>query len=247
MAIANIAPWELPLARSILYDTLSLAFLYPEAANRKLLEEKASEAAQAAEHMGWQELAQAAQGLANSVEGVSDAGFLEQYIDIFGHGVSKDCPQYEGEYNESHIFLKSQTLAGLGAFYSAFGVEVNPELKDRLDHISVELEFMHLLASKEAYAGLHGHGDDKVHLCREAQESFLKEHLATWIKSYVRRVGKKAEEGTPYASALRLLDAHMKAEFAVFAIKPAPSRQVIIPLEEEEPGDDEECPIDSPM
>ncbi len=248
MATATIALWELPLARSILYEAVSLAFLYPQAGNRALLLQKALEAVQAADEAGRPELAQAARGLASSLEGVSEDALLEQYIDIFGHGVSKDCPQYEGEYDETHIFLKSQTLASLSAFYTAFGVEVNPELRDRLDHISVELEFMHLLAYKEAYAGLHGHGEDKVHLCQQAQVSFLTEHLGSWVKSFIRRVGRKTGQGTPYAAAVQLLDAHMKTDFGAFNIKPAPSRQIIIPLEEEGSDEyEEDCPVEGPV
>ena len=240
MSIATNAPWEMAAARGTIYETLSLAFLYPQAGNRELLAQQAAKAAQAATKGGVTEIAQASQALALSVASVSHETLLEQYIDLFGHGVSKDCPQYECEYDETHIFLKSHTLAGLSSFYSAFGVAPNPELRDRLDHISVELEFMQLLATKEAYALVHGHGEDKVHLCQDAQKSFLSDHLAPWIKTFIKRVGRKTEQGTPYAAAVGLLDAHLRSEFGIFQIKPAPSHQTIIPLEMED-ADAEEC------
>lgn len=247
MSTATIAPWEMPMARGAVYEALSLAFLYPEAGNPESLAKQAAKAAQAAAKAGLTEIAQASQTLALSVASVSHEALLDQYIDLFGHGVSKDCPQYECEYDEAHIFLKSHTLAALSSFYSAFGVAPNPELRDRLDHISVELEFMQLLAVKEAYALVHGHGDDKVHLCQDAQKSFLSEHLAPWIKTFIKRVGKKTGQGTPYAATVGLLDAYMKSEFSAFQIKPAPSHQIIIPLEMEsaEPDDCDDCPVDS--
>ncbi|MBI4340510.1 MAG: molecular chaperone TorD family protein [Chloroflexi bacterium] len=248
MAIATIVSWQLPLARSAVYEALSVAFLYPAAGVRELLLQEAAGTAEAVFEANWPELARASEALAAALASVSDDALLEQYIDIFGHGVSKDCPQYEGEYDETHIFLKSQTLAGLSAFYTAFGVAPNPELRDRLDHISVEMEFMHLLTTKEAYALYHGHGEDKVSLCQQAQQGFLTEHLAPWIKSFIKRVGRKAGQGSPYAAAISLLEAHMKAEFGAFGVSPAPSRQVIIPLEEEEAAVDcDECPLDASL
>ena len=245
MATATIAPWEPPLVRSAAYELLSLAFLFPEAGACEALQEKARDVSDAASALGWGELAESSDAVACRFAAASDQELTEDYVDIFGHGVSKDCPQYEGEYLETHIFLKSQALAELSAFYNAFGVGVNPELRDRLDHISVELEFMHFLAMKEAYALLHGHGPDKVGLCQDAQKTFLKEHLAIWAKSFVRRVGKKAGSDTPYATLVRLLDTHMKTEFIAHDIKPASSRQVIIPLEQEEEDalDCMECPM----
>lgn len=246
MTSTVVAAWDPPLARSALYETLSLAFLYPEAGGSALIRQKAQSTAKAARDLGWGELASACDELASTLDGVSDETMLEQYIDIFGHGVSKDCPQYEGEYDETHIFMKTQNMADLASFYSAFGVAVNPELRDRLDHISVELEFMHLLATKEAYANLHGHGEDKVHLCQNAQESFLQLHLSTWMKSFIKRMRKKAGQGTPYDMGVRLLDAHMKAEFGTYHINPAPSHQLIIPLEEEGVDEMTDCPLEDP-
>ncbi len=247
MATAVIAPWDAPLARSLLYEAVSLALLYPEEGAPAQIRQKTQAAAKAARDLGWTELAGACDELASSLNGLSDDGLVEHYIDIFSHGVSKDCPQYEGEYDETHIFMKTQNLADLATFYSAFGVAVSPGLRDRLDHISVELEFMHLLTFKEAYAGLHGHGEDKVHLCQDAQKSFLQLHLSPWIKSFMRRVRKKAAQGTPYDVAVRLLDTHMKAEFEVFGISPAPSRQVIIPLSEEGVDEMADCPMEGPI
>ncbi|MBI4197820.1 MAG: molecular chaperone TorD family protein [Chloroflexi bacterium] len=244
MATATIATWEPPLARSAAYELLSLAFLYPAEGACTSLAEKARHTAEAASALGWHEVAEASQAVASRLATASDEELLEHYVDVFGHGVSKDCPQYEGEYLETHIFLKSQTLAEVNAFYTAFGVGVNPDLHDRLDHISVEMEFMHILTTKEAYALLHGHGVDKVHLCQDAQKAFLKEHLANWSRSFVRRVGRKAGQDTPYGALAHLLDAHLKAEYAAHHLQPAPSRQVIIPLEMEE-EESLECPVDA--
>lgn len=165
-------------------------------------------------------------------------GLIDEYVEVFGHSVSGDCPQYESEYEQAHVFQKSQTLARLNAFYSAFGVATNPELKERPDHISVEMEFMHLLTLKEAYAYLNNHGQEKIELCIQGQRSFLAEHLAPWINSFVRQVSRKAGSGSVYGTAAHVLQLHMNEEFRAFGIPPAPSRRRIIPVQQE---DDLEC------
>ena len=174
---------------------------------------------------------------------MTDSALLEEYLSIFGHVVPKDCPQYEAEYEESHIFLKSQTLADLSIFYEAFGVAPNPDLKDRLDHISVEMGFMNLLTAKEAFAYTQGHDEDKAHACREAQEAFLRQHLASWIKSFVRRLQRKAGKESVFSAIAGLLEAHIGTELASFEIRLAPSRLTIIPEEVDDGLDCAECPV----
>ena len=74
------------------------------------------------------------------------------YLECFGHTISKECPPYETEYGQAHIFEKSQSLADIAGFYQAFGVDLAPDLNDRLDHISVELEFMQRVSQREVRA-----------------------------------------------------------------------------------------------
>lgn len=133
-------------------------------------------------------MADALQQAGRQLNTLSDAGLEKEYLSVFGHIISTDCPPYETEYDQAHVFQKSQTLADLSTFYQAFGVGLNPDLKERLDHISVEMEFMSLLTAKEAYAYLHDHGEDKAALCQRAQKGFLATHLAVWIKTFVHRL-----------------------------------------------------------
>jgi len=121
-----------------------------------------------------------------------DAGpaLREEYDRTFGHQISKDCPLYETQYGTGHVFQQAQQLADIAGFYRAFGLEVADGAGERVDHLSLELEFMHALTYREAYARLH-HGADHVAQLREAQQAFLRDHLSRWVPILARLVGRK--------------------------------------------------------
>jgi DMSO reductase family type II enzyme chaperone len=211
------------LVRSAAYELLSASFLYPEAGRVELLRNGSNQLRNASLQLGWRELAEALQKLEDHLGFLDDEGLEREFLATFGHTISTDCPPYETEYDQAHVFQKSQTLADLGTFYQAFGVGPNPQIKERLDHISVELEFMNLLTLKEAYAHDQGHGEDKVELCRQAQRGFLANHLAPWIPSFINRLERRTGAVGIYAALGRILDRHISAEFARFTLDASPA------------------------
>jgi DMSO reductase family type II enzyme chaperone len=94
-------------------------------------------------------------------------------------------------------------LADVAGFYRAFGVEVEPG-GERSDHISAELEFMHLLAVKEWVALQEEDGGEQVEICRQAARGFLRDHLARWASHFAEQVEEAATDPI-YATAGRLL------------------------------------------
>jgi TorA maturation chaperone TorD len=73
-------------------------------------------------------------------------------------------------------------MADVAGFYKAFGVAVDEgsEGGERVDHIAAELEFMNLLAVKEALA-LQEEGEAAhAKTCRDASRAFLRDHLGRW-------------------------------------------------------------------
>jgi TorA maturation chaperone TorD len=86
-------------------------------------------------------------------------------------------------------------LSDLAAFFAAFGLELAPDAAERIDHISIELEFMSVLAAKEAHALEHGSDADALAIVREAQRKFLREHLGRWSPAFSRRLARMAEGG----------------------------------------------------
>lgn len=226
------------LARSAVYELLSMAFLYPEGEAAAKVAEATSALSPLASSMGWGQVEQALDDLGQRAGQLSEEALIDEHIQVFGHIISPDCAPYEAEYGQAHVFQKSHTLADLNAFYSAFGVAANPEQKDRADHISAEMEFMHLLTLKEAYARNETDGGEKVGICRRAQESFLTNHLGTWIDNFAERLLLKADDGGVYASLGKLLETHMRREFEMFHIATSPVEPVeLIDTNE----DDQEC------
>ncbi len=70
-------------------------------------------------------------------------------------------------------------LADVAGFYRAFGVAVTPG-SERADHITTELEFMHLLAVKESIALQEEGEGEHAEVCHNASRAFLQDHLGRW-------------------------------------------------------------------
>ncbi len=178
-------------ARSALYRLLSLGFLYPEAENLARLRSGIEEAAACLEYLGYSHVLPTLHSAREALPLTCEA--LERhYLETWGHTISSECPPYEMEYWPAHIFQKSQGLADVSGFYHAFGLKISSQARERPDHLSMELEFMHFLTWKEAYALKQGHDGEKITLCRQAQAKFLEEHLS-WLSLFVQRLSQKAE------------------------------------------------------
>ena len=113
---------------------------------------------------------------------------------------------YETEYGLPHEYRQSQEMADLSGFYQAFGFTTGGAIRERADHVAMELEFMHVLALKEAYAIDRG-VLEQVDVCVEAQGKFLQDHLGRWIDLYAQSLTHNTGEGI--FSAL----AHFAADF----------------------------------
>lgn len=206
-------------ARSRVYAFLAETFAEPDAATLARLKETlpATEAALAL--IGATESTRALAALGSEIGALSEAELAAAHRRVFGLGVSGDCPPYEGEYGQAHIFQKTQCLADNAGFLRAFGLTASPAFKDRLDHVSVELEFLHVLAAKEAYALAQGHGEERLSIVRDAARKYLKHHLGRWAPHFAARLEQKAQSG-PYAALARLLSAFVAEETRAHEVAP---------------------------
>lgn len=134
---------------------------------------------------------------------------------VFGHTISKECPPCETEYGRMHLFQQTDFLADLAGFYRAFGLEVK-ERVERADHISTELEFLHVLTFKEARARERGRAEE-AGICRDAQVSFLEDHLGRWGAVFAGRLERRDPDG-PFGDAARLLSDFLRAEAAALSV-----------------------------
>lgn len=216
------------LARARIYAYLAACFRYPdEAAWRELTcQEARSTLAFACAILGeeapYQALRRHCGGILLRGIGSLDA-LREGYEAVFGHTISKQCPPYETEYAHMHLFQQSDFLADLAGFYRAFGVEVR-EGTERLDHIAIQLEFLHLASFKEARALERGDAEAAA-VCRGAQAAFIEDHLGRWAGVFAKRLERKDPQG-PYADAARMLGDFIAAELQAHAAAPAPVTDV---------------------
>ena len=113
---------------------------------------------------------------------------------VFSNVITLDCPPYETLFGNDHVFAQSHVMGDISGFYRAFGVELSKDVHERLDHLSVEFEFMHFLAYKESYSRCHD-GADKTQIVVDAQKKFVKNHIGRWVPLFSRMLTKKADSG----------------------------------------------------
>ena len=139
---------------------------------------------------------------------------------VFSNVITLDCPPYETLFGNDHVFAQSQVMGDIAGFYRAFGVELSKDIHERLDHLSVEFEFMHFLAYKESYSRCHD-GADKTQIVLDAQKKFVKNHIGRWVPLFCRMLVKKADSGL-YKHVADLMAEWMDFEAAFLGVVPQP-------------------------
>lgn len=137
---------------------------------------------------------------------------------------------YETECGLPHEFRQSQEMADINGFYRAFGLDLGGLTRERPDHLAAELEFMHVLAIKEASAINDGHAEHAA-VCVDAQRAFLKDHLGRWAGLFAQALAQTAGPG-PYAALAQFTAAFVEADAkrlgveleprSLAAVKPTP-------------------------
>ena len=122
-------------------------------------------------------------------------------------------------------------LADLAAFYRAFGLEVAGDAGERHDHLCLELEFMCVLAAKEAYALEHQLDADQLAQGRNAQKKFLREHLGRWAPAFARRLAAATNEPALRALA-EFTRAFVESECVRFGVNPGSEELSLRPVDE---------------
>lgn len=208
-ASRNGAPAEVDagLARALLHQFLARALDDPQFETWAWLTDAETHATvlSAAQTLapGSSALADAAAALLARLRHDGFESFQTAYVTAFGHAARGDCPLNEIEYGDpgADPLFQPHRLADLAAFYRAFGLEVADEAAERPDHLGMELEFLSVLAAKEAYAVAHGRDEDLGARCRDAQKKFLREHLGRWAPAFARHLSRAATDDTLAALA----------------------------------------------
>jgi len=228
---------DLAVARSFVYRLAAKAFEDPTIEGWTALTDPNAQASlrAALEELsdGNSALIQAGEGLIATLKPERFAAFQSECVGSFGHAARGGCPQNEIEYGDikADPLFQPHRLADLAAFYRAFGLELAPDASERHDHVCIELEFMSVLAAKEAYALEHQLDAEQLAVCREAQKKFLREHLGRWVPAFTRRLMDAVGEGT-LAALANFTRAFLEAECAQLGVPPGGEDLLLRPVDE---------------
>jgi TorA maturation chaperone TorD len=111
-----------------------------------------------------------------------------EYTRLFARDVLS--PPYQSSYGPQHTFSRVRDLSELAGFYAAFGFKVDDHHRELQDHLSLELEFLSILYSKQAIALEHG-WTRRASLCEQARRKFISQHL-TWLPFFADKLREHA-------------------------------------------------------
>lgn len=219
---SNRAQIDLALGRSDIYLWLSRAFRYPDAELVAYLEQPVLASLETTCDLLAQGARDALHPVLATLRTLStdlDLAHLQsEHRRVFGHIESSPCPPYETRYGSRHLFQQTQQLSDIAGFYRAFGLDLADDASERPDYLAVELEFLHFLCVKEAYA-LEHHTPEQVELTLDAEVKFLQDHLLCWAPSFARRLQTTAGSGF-YKTLGELMAAFLSVETARFGCHP---------------------------
>jgi len=201
------------LARAGLYRLLSLGFTYPEAGVHE----------EFGRVLGLHLLEAHPEGpVRDALQALAEASaedLAEAYLQLFDRQVV--CSPYESEYGSGDkSFTKSRDLADIAGFYKAFGLDLKEGAAEPCDHIRIELEFMSVLALKEAYF-LESGDREGLEVTIEAQQSFLKAHLGRWAPFFCERL-IEASGSYFYGALAAATSAVVLADLTELQVEPIP-------------------------
>ncbi len=203
--------------RALAYALLARCFAYPTEEGLAQLRELARHAAPVLRGTP-------VAGVCERVESLSAEGWRQEHTELFTLTFNPDCPNFESAYLARDPTEQSEQMARVAGFYRAWNV-TGCGTGYRPDEIGTELEFMSLLAAKEAF----GAGEELEGMARRGQQLFFQEHLGRWGIAFARAVGRLAPPGSFHAAAAAALQAWLAEEQATLGVEPrdvaaAPSR-----------------------
>ena len=143
------------------------------------------------------------------VSSLSDAGeyvdFQGEYMRLFDVGaVRPPCPLYGGEWGGT----RKRAMEEAVRFYRFFGMKMDQSAHELPDHVTVELEFLQVMAFTEGMT--REQGVDVTSLLR-AQSDFIDRHPGRWWPMLQRKL--PAESPSPfYATLVALTGAVLAAD-----------------------------------
>lgn len=158
------------------------------------------------------------------------------YMSLFPPVASQDAPGYETGYRGDGIFQQSELMADIAGFYRAHGLRAGGAERERVDHITVELEFMSFVAKKETLA-IRTESHEQAEMCRDTAALFLRDHLGCWGCVFGRRAA--AVTKSPWLRSIgQLVSRWIEFDLAAYGVEPV---EVVEKPLTQEPLDDGSC------
>lgn len=224
--------------RFTMYSLLATGFAFPTHDQLDLLRSRLLPAARSLALPG--ELGGALDEVAAALPAdISEA--RRRHADLFPPIASQDAPGYETGYRGEGIFQQSALMADVAGFYRAHGLRAGGRIRERVDHITVELEFMAFVAKKEALAIQEG---DREHseVCRDTSELFLRDHIGCWAPAFGRRANAVASSRW-LRSLGALLTLWIDDEMTAMGVSPSEVAEEPVPVEPPDDGSCGPCPV----
>lgn len=200
------------MARSNIYNMLSLCYTYPdeEVCSWIIEKEWIEEIRKAFGFLTDQNFEDYFESFVKNLSGDRGEVGLEmsrEYTRLFINGFPKVvAPPYGSVYLEKDGLVFGKTTSGVLRFYHEAGFTLKEDIGDLPDHIAHEFEFMEILTAREA----HTTGPEKVRL-EEIQMEFLSQYILSWVPAFCGKV-KEGSSSAFYRTLAGLTGAFMHLE-----------------------------------
>jgi TorA maturation chaperone TorD len=187
------------LSRAFIYDTLAMALQPPTMDTAGVLLSEKTKAA-LPRVAGWAIDADesgfpaAVAGWVQTFDTMTLAKLRAEHARLFGHTARGVVCPYETEFGQEGEFQQPRQLGKISGFYSAFGLSVRSQERERPDHVGCELEFMSFLSRKETYALEHA-DQEMLDETRKAFRLFLRDHLGRFGRAFGCLLAKADAQG----------------------------------------------------
>jgi TorA maturation chaperone TorD len=197
-------------ARRVVYEALSLCFSYPWGQvlpwflERAWIKETERSIRSLSRKISIEPLRHMDDYLSNEE---TDFGLelTREYTRLFINAIPRvPAPPYGSVYLEESRMVYGKTTMDVLNFYRSTGFEPNFEQKELPDHISLEMEFLGILAARESRTG-HMGANWPGHLRQE----FLSRFVLPWVPSFCEHI--KGNTVSPFYRALGSLTAEFLA------------------------------------
>jgi TorA maturation chaperone TorD len=181
------------IARSLIYNRLSLCYVYPdEKVYASIAEGEWMRGFREALHVldekifddSLRAIEQAIAGAKDGEQLAMAREYTRIFINAFPHIIA---PPYGSFYMEKEGLVSAKTTSEVLHFYYEAGFTFKEDLYDLPDHITHELKFMEMLASEESQAS----GSEKIKL-EEIQMNFLSRFILPWVPTFCDKIAENS-------------------------------------------------------